>query len=143
MVAGITIRPCRTEECANVLDLWQKAEATPSATDSVQELKMLIQAHEDLFLVAEHNGQLLGTVIGGWDGWRGNIYRLAVLPNHRRQGIGRALTQEIESRLRDKGAKRLSVLVKHEDTLAVAFWDSLSDLGYSLDRRMVRYIKTL
>jgi len=109
MVAGITIRPCRTEECANVLDLWQKAEATPSATDSVQELKTLIQAQEDLFLVAEHNGQLLGTVIGGWDGWRGNIYRLTVLPNHRRQGIGRVLTQEMESRLGEKGAKRLSL----------------------------------
>ncbi len=47
MVAGITIRPCRTEECANVLDLWQKAEATPSTTDSVQELMTLIEAARD------------------------------------------------------------------------------------------------
>ncbi len=141
MVEGITIRPCLTGECTNVLDLWQKAEATPGVTDSVQELKAFIQANGDLFLVAEHNGQLIGTVMGGWDGWRGNIYRLAVLPNHRRQSIGRALTQEIESRLRKKGARRLSILVEHEHTVAVAFWDSLKDIGYRLDQRIIRYIR--
>ena len=143
MIAGITIRPCRTEECANVLDLWQKAEATPGVTDSVQELKTLIQAHGDLFLVSEHNGQLLGTVIGGWDGWRGNIYRLAVLPDQRRQGIGRALVKEIDRRLYDKGAKRLSILVEREHSLAVSFWDSLISLDIEVDSRIVRYIKTL
>ena len=142
MIAGVTIRPCRTEECANVLELWERDEATPSATDTVHELAKFILANGDFFLVAERNGQLVGTIIGGWDGWRGNIYRLAVLPDHRRQGIGRALTQEIASRLHDRGAKRLTILVEHEDTLAVSFWDALSNLGYELDPRMVRYVKT-
>jgi len=33
-------------------------------------------------LFAEEEGHIVGTVIGGFDGWRGNIYRLAVHPEH-------------------------------------------------------------
>jgi ribosomal protein S18 acetylase RimI-like enzyme len=131
MTGGVAIRPCRSDECAGVLDLWKEAEATPSATDRLEELVRLVSENGDLFLVAEDNGRLVGTVIGGWDGWRGNIYRLAVLPEYRRRGVGRALIQEAERRLSAKHA------------LAMSFWDSLSDMGYQRDPRMVRYVKIL
>ncbi len=143
MIVGITIRPCHPEECAGVLDLWKEAEATPSATDRLEELVRLVSENSDLFLVAEDNRRLVGSIIGGWDGWRGNIYRLAVLPEYRRRGVGRALLQEAERRLSAKGARRLSILVEHEHALAISFWDSLSDTGYERDPRMVRYVKTL
>ncbi len=143
MRASVTIRPCRSNECETILSLWKAADATPSITDNVEELKRLVRKNSELFLVAEHDGRLVGTVIGGWDGWRGNIYRLAVLPEYRRQGIGKALIQEVERRLSAKGTKKLSILVEHEDALAASFWDSLEDIGYKRDPRMVRYVKTL
>ena len=40
-------------------------------------------------MVAESSGQIAGSVIAGWDGWRGSVYRLAVAPAHRRSGSGR------------------------------------------------------
>lgn len=126
-----------------VLSLWKEAEVTPSINDNIKELKRLVQENGELFLVAEHDRQLIGTVVGGWDGWRGNIYRLAVLPEYRRQDIGTALIREAERRLLAKGAKRLSILVEHEDALATSFWDSLKDKGYERDPRMGRYVKTL
>ena len=143
MTAGVAIRPCRPDECANVLELWKDAEATPSVTDSVKELIRLVQENGDLFLIAQYHNRLVGTVIAGWDGWRGNIYRLAVLPEYRRQGIGKALIQEVERRLSVRGTQRVSILVEHEDALAVSFWDALSDMGYTRDLRIVRYVKTL
>ncbi len=143
MKSGVTIRTCRPDECADVLDLWKEAEATPSATDRLEELVRLISENSALFLVAEDNGRLVGTVIGGWDGWRGNIYRLAVLPEYRRRGVGRALIQEAEHRLSDMGTRRLSILVEHEHAWAVSFWDSLGDMGYQRDPRIVRYVKAL
>ena len=143
MTAGIAIRPCRSDECANVLELWRDAEVTPSVTDYLEELVRLVRENGDLFLVAEYNSRLVGTIVAGWDGWRGNIYRLAVLPEHRRQGIGRALIQEVERRLSDRGTRRISILVEHEDALAISFWDSLGDVGYERDPRIVRYVKML
>ena len=143
MIAGVTIRPCCLDECALILSFWKDAGVTPSITDNLEELMRVVRENSDLFLVAEKDGRLLGTVIAGWDGWRGNMYRLAVSPDYRRQGIGTALVNEAEHRLSLKGARRISVLVEHEDALAISFWDSLSNLGYKLDSRIVRYVKTL
>ncbi|MBK5108784.1 MAG: GNAT family N-acetyltransferase [Anaerolineales bacterium] len=43
----------------------------------------------DLFLVVEHRGKIIGTVMGGYDGRRGFVYQLAVQEDYRRQGIGK------------------------------------------------------
>jgi ribosomal protein S18 acetylase RimI-like enzyme len=141
--AHFTIRPCRLDECQAVLDLWKQAGATPSLTDTLLELRRVVQENGDLFLVAEQEGRIVGTVLAGWDGWRGNLYRLAVLPEHRHRSIGRALVLEAERRLFVRGARRLTVLVEHMSPIAMGFWKSLEDFGYHHDPRMVRYTKTL
>src|SRR5438132_11009461 len=83
----IEIRPCRLEECPDVLALWQRADAIPSPTDSLEELTRLVRAHADYLLVAVERGAVVGSIIGGWDGWRGNIYRLPAAPDARRRGL--------------------------------------------------------
>jgi len=140
---AVNIRPCRQDECAAVLGLWREAGATPSMTDDIEQLTRLVNEHGDLFLVAEKDSRVVGSIIAGWDGWRGNMYRLAVLPEHRRQGIAKDLVREAERRLYARGARRISILVEYEDVLAIAFWDSVKDTGYMPDPRMKRYVKTL
>jgi ribosomal protein S18 acetylase RimI-like enzyme len=141
---GLTIRPCRAEECEAVLALWRRAGAIPSPTDTLEELLRLVRSeHGDGFLVAVRDGGVVGSVIGGWDGWRGGIYRLAVDPQARRHGIAKALVRAAESVLRRKGARRLSVLVERGEAHAVAFWDALAEAGYRRDPRMMRYVKAL
>jgi len=100
----------------------------------------LIREPAALLLVATVDDQIVGSVIGGWDGWRGNIYRLAVMPEFRRQKIARRLVAEIMSALFAKGATRVSALVEHEHQWAIDFWDSMSDLGYHRDPKFARYI---
>ena len=123
-----------------MLNLWRQAEAIPSRTDTIEELQRLVDENTGLFLLAEEAGRLIGTIIGGWDGWRGNIYRLAVLPDFRRRGVARSLVAEAERRLRAKGARRVTALVVKSEDHAMAFWETA---GYDHDRRMVRYVKTL
>ena len=139
---AVAIRPCRAEECEAVLTLWRRAGAIPSPTDTLEELLRLVRSeHGDGFLVAVRDGMLIGSVIGGWDGWRGNIYRLAVAPEARRRGLARRLVREAERVLWRKGARRLSALVERHEAQAVAFWDALADAGYRRDPRMMRYVK--
>jgi ribosomal protein S18 acetylase RimI-like enzyme len=136
----LAIRPVRENEFAELLELWNEAEVTPpSVTDSIEGLTRLVREPAAALLVATINGQIVGSVIGGWDGWRGNIYRLAVAPRYRRRGIARRLVAEISSTLFDKGAFRLSALVEREHQWAVGFWDSLTDCGYERDPRFARY----
>jgi ribosomal protein S18 acetylase RimI-like enzyme len=137
----IEIRPCRLEECGAVLALWVRAGAIPSATDTLDEVTRLVRDHTDHLLVAIRQGAVVGSIIGGWDGWRGNIYRLAVAPEARRAGLARELVRAAEEALRAKGARRMSALVERHEAHAVGFWDALADSGWRRDERMLRYIK--
>ena len=137
----IEIRPCRLEECAAVLATWARAGAIPSPTDTLEELNDLVREHADALLVAIRQGSIVGSIIGGWDGWRGNIYRLAVAPEARRAGLARRLVDAAERMLVSKGARRISALVERHEAHAVGFWDALADRGWHRDERMMRYIK--
>jgi len=141
MQTAIAIRPVRDDELAAVLRLWQEAGVSPPSTsDSIEGLSRLIREPAASLLVATIDNQIVGSVIGGWDGWRGNIYRLAVRAEYRRKGIARRLVAEISRALIAKGATRLSALVEHEHQWAINFWDSVSDLGYERDLKFARYI---
>ena len=135
------IRPVLTEELQAVLSFWKETEVTPpSVTDSIEGLTNLMRQPAALLLVATIDGKIVGSVIGGWDGWRGNIYRLAVAPALRRKGIARRLVTEITAALFERGAQRLSALVEHEHPWAMDFWRSVHDLGYVPDPKFTRFI---
>jgi len=135
----VVIRPCRPEEGDALLDLWHHADASPSPTDSPEQIGQVVRDPAASVLVAVDDDLLVGSIIGGWDGWRGNIYRLAVLPSYRRRGIGRALVAAAERSLVERGARRISALVEHDHPWAVGLWESL----YEPDPHMIRYVKKM
>ena len=96
-----------------VFELWRAIEKGVhlGRSDTFAEIGKKIARDPDLFLVAESDGDIVGAVIGGFDGRRGLIYHLAVASSFRGQGIGSSLMQEVESRLRAKGCLKCYLLV--------------------------------
>ena len=133
----VLIRPAREEEIGAVLALWQEAEAPPSPTDSPGSLQNLVRRDPEALLVAEARGEIIGSLIAGWDGWRGNLYRLAVRPSHRRMGVAHMLVGEAVRRLRRNGAVRINAQVILADARATGFW---SAVGFAHDPRMARFL---
>jgi ribosomal protein S18 acetylase RimI-like enzyme len=91
-------------------------------------------------LVAELGERIVGALIATWDGWRGNLYRLAVLSEHRRRGVGLLLVREGERRLLAMGARRISALVGRDDEAAARLWTAA---GYDRDELIGRFVKNV
>ena len=100
-----------------VHDLWSSIERGihVGRSDSLAEIEKKISRDPDLFLVAESENRIIGSVIGGYDGRRGLIYHLAVSATFRGQGIGSELMDEVEARLRGKGCLKCYLLVADDN----------------------------
>lgn len=108
-------------------------------SDTPDALSKKLQRDPDLFLVAEEDGELIGTVIGGFDGRRGMIYHLAVSQSHRCKGVGKALMDEVERRLREKGCIRAYLMVVKGNE-AARFYENL---GWSVMTNVDTFAKDL
>lgn len=113
------------EDYAAVFSLWQSAGAGIGIgpSDQSAEIEKKFQRDPDLFLVAEAEGQLVGSVIGGFDGRRGMIYHLAVASEYRRQGLASRLMEAVEQRLQQKGCRKAYLLVKKGNEIASQFYE--------------------
>ena len=119
----LELRPATADDIERVLAFWLDA-AAPTSTDSVEALDGLLRRDPGALILAEADGRIVGSVIAGWDGWRGGIYGLAVGPEHRRLGLGQSLLRAAEERLTGLGGRRMHAIVVESNANAVAFWDA-------------------
>jgi ribosomal protein S18 acetylase RimI-like enzyme len=138
MTSEVIFRRCSEADIESVLELWRVADATASVTDTSHDLRLTLNSGVSSVIVTQSGGVIAGSIIGTFDGWRGNIYRLAVHPEYRRRGIARRLVTEVEIWLRDQGAKRVTALVEKDHPWATGFWDSTEFVLEPLDLRYVR-----
>ncbi|HEY7891239.1 MAG TPA: GNAT family N-acetyltransferase [Solirubrobacteraceae bacterium] len=132
------VRKATTTELDAVLELWADAGALPSVTDTRDGLAVLLGYDPEALLVAVRQERLVGSLVAAFDGWRANLYRLAVHPAHRREGIATAMLAEAERRLAARGARRLTAIVAEHDPRAGGFWRAT---GYEHQRDRARYVK--
>ncbi len=129
---------------AAAIALWQNAGpgVHVSRSDTPDEIRKKLARDPDLFLVAEDAEQLVGAVIGGFDGRRGMVYHLAVVVGRRGEGLATALMAELETRLRARGCVKCYLMVDPDNLSVVDFYRRLGwavmpvyTLGKDLDRR--------
>lgn len=109
---------------AAVYALWQSAGpgVHTGRSDTPEEIVKKLQRDPDLFLVGEEAGQIVGSVVGGYDGRRGLVYHLAVAPALRGRGLGTQLMDELEQRLRARGCLKAYLLVTLDNPDALEFY---------------------
>ena len=138
MSAAVEVRQAAPADAAALLALWGAAGSSASNTDSLEYVTATIEWPGSSVLVAVAGERLVGSLIAAWDGWRGNMYRLAVLPEHRREGIATALVREGERLLAELGSRRLVAIVLIDEPGARAFWEQA---GYVFQTEAGRFTK--
>ena len=139
-MSPVPIRTAKPEDAPSILDLWQRAGSFPTRTDNEESVCSLIAHDPTAVLVAVEGTELIGSLVAAFDGWRGMLFRVAVLPTRRRRGVGRALVAEGEQRLRERGAARINLYAIRAETSAIGFWNAV---GYEPDDRCQRFVRNL
>ena len=120
-----SIRPFALRDTESVIALWQATGLTRSWNNPHLDIQRKLAVQPELFLVAVDGDDIVGTVMGGYDGHRGWMYYLASDPARRDQGIGRALVSTLEDALTGMGCPKVQLMVRPDNTGVLGFYDSL------------------
>ena len=118
----VAIRCCRESDEDALVELWSHCGLVRPWNDPRRDIARKLAVQRDLFLVASAGGRVIGSVMAGYEGHRGWINYLAVAPESRRSGIGRALMAEAERRLRALGCPKVNLQVRRDNAEAAAFY---------------------
>ena len=134
MVTDMEIRKFGEEDREAVVVLWTEVFGydAPHNEPSVS-IEKKVSRDPNLFLVAVAEGKVIGTVMGGYDGHRGWIYSLAVNRPWLRRGVGTALMEEIEARLKTLGCLKVNLQVMVSNSDVVDFYHKQ---GYLVEERI-------
>lgn len=125
------IRSFRLGDYSAITRIWQDTNLDRSETESLDALATQLAWDSELVMVAEHDGEVVGVVVGTIDGTRAYFYRLAVDPKVQNSGIGRKLVEAIETRFRQRGVNRVLIMVNQDNEQVIPFYHSL---GYELQK---------
>lgn len=139
-MSELHIRCATPSDIDAVLRFWREAAEGTSISDDHDGVARLVARDPEALLLAECEGRIAGTAIAGFDGWRCHLYRLAVHPDHRRQGIGSALLAAAEERFVRLGGRRGDAMVLDRNELAHHTWHAA---GYAPQPQWSRWVKHL
>ena len=123
----------------SVIELWQTCGLVVPQNNPVKDIERKLKVDPDLFLIGVIDGEVVASVMGGYEGHRGWVNYLAVSPTHQRQGLGRLMMQAIETALHQKGCPKINLQVRSTNQAVIAFYAALGygdDYVVSLGKRL-------
>ncbi len=128
------IRQFEDADGSAVILLWDAVSRSDAPhNDPALAIRNKLAVGRDLFLVAECDGAVVGTVMGGYDGHRGWVYAVAVSPGYRRRGIATALIRRLEGELAERGCLKVNLQVRGSNGEAVSLYEKL---GFRVEDRV-------
>ena len=122
----IRIRAYQDKDREQVISLWKTCKLTRPWNDPNKDLDRKKGVGNELFIILEVENQLIGTVMGGYDGHRGVMNYLAIHPGFRGNGFGKLLVKEVEKRLVEKGCPKVNLLVRSDNAEVGSFYESIN-----------------
>ena len=126
----VQIRRYNSDDEKAVVALWQRCDLVRPWNDPNRDIQRKLGVRPDLFLVGIVDGQVVATVMAGYEGHRGWLNYLAVAPEFQRRGYGRAIVAEAERLLRKAGCPKINLQIRTSNEGVIEFYRRL---GYAVD----------
>ena len=110
------------EDFDGVAAVWEEVGMWPHVGEDRAWFERALQRNPGCGLVWSEAGRIVGTVIAGWDGFRGSIFHLAVLETHRNRGLGSALLAAAEHKLKSLGVFQINIMVYEDNGFAESLY---------------------
>ena len=123
------IRVFRQDDFEEVITLWERCDLLRPWNDPEMDIERKLNHDPELFLVAEVGGEVVGSVMGGYDGHRGSAYYLGVHPDYRGRGIANALINRLEKKMIARGCPKIQIMVREDNDTVVEMYEKL---GYEI-----------
>ena len=135
------IREFSVEDQTQIISLWQACGLIKPWNDPTKDINRKVKDGTSLFLIGEKNNQIMATAMGGYDGHRGWINYLAILPNEQGNGYAREMMTKIEHRLIEQGCPKLNLQIRETNLDVVRFYEALgykTDACISMGKRLIK-----
>ncbi|HEY0209147.1 GNAT family acetyltransferase [Acerihabitans sp.] len=119
------IRVFRQDDFEEVITLWERCDLLRPWNDPEMDIERKMQCGADLFMVAEVAGEVVGSIMGGYDGHRGSAYYLGVHPDFRGRGIANALISRLEKKLIARGCPKVHLMVREDNEAVIGMYEKL------------------
>lgn len=136
---GFEIVRYRSEHQDAVVDLWKRCNLIVPQNDPVEDIQKKLDFQPALFFVAMLNSELIGSVMAGYEGHRGWLNYLAVLPSYQKRGYGRKLVEKAIDELKKMGCPKVNLQIRRSNVSATDFYKHLGfrdDDVISLGKRL-------
>lgn len=124
------IRPYQASDEFSVVRLWTDCDVVTPSNNPRRDIQRKLEVQPEMFLVGCKNGQIIATIMAGYEGHRGWINYLAVHPDHQHTGIGRRMMDEAEILLRGLGCAKINLQVRSSNVKVIQFYKKI---GYKED----------
>ncbi len=127
------IRSYQEPDISSVVDIWERCGLVVPQNDPHKDIELKAHFQPELFLIAQLDWQIVGTVMAGYEGHRGWLNYLAVDPEYQRKGYGRLLVEAAENRMKELGCPKVNLQIRGQDKQALAFYRAI---GYVTEDRI-------
>ena len=115
-------RKFKKSDTEEVIKLWKKCKLIVQWNDPFKDINRKLSIKDNLFIIGEMNKNIIASAMAGYDGHRGYIYYLAVLPEYQKKGIGSSLLSIVEKKLLQLGCPKINLFVRNTNIRVKAFY---------------------
>jgi ribosomal protein S18 acetylase RimI-like enzyme len=123
----IKIREFEINDYDDVIKLWISSNLPfkPRGRDKYDKIEKEIKNDNSIFLIAEFEGKIIGSVFGTHDGRKGWINRLAISPNFQGKDLAKKLCNNLENRFYNLGIEIIGCLIENWNEKSINYFEKI------------------